>query len=819
MNYNFSEIEVKWQKIWQERQVFKALYNNQDKKFYCLEMFPYPSGKIHMGHVRNYTIGDVIARFKKMKGYQVIHPMGWDALGLPAENSAIKHHLHPEDWTLSNIAFMKKQLQRMGFSYDWKRELATCAPEYYKWNQYIFIKMLEKGLAYKKKSEVNWCPSCLTVLANEQVIDGKCWRCDSQVSGKELEQWFLKITDYADELLSAHAELSQWPAKVIAMQKNWIGKSQGAEIVFKIADSDLALKIFTTRLDTIFGATFIAISPKHPMIKSLIADNPEKKKIANFIKKIEQESKLTREPAEKKGMATGRQAINPFSGEKMPVWIANFVLLEHGTGAVMSVPAHDERDFNFAVKYNLPIHRVIVPLPGLDGCEAVTASFSEKGFLINSARYSGLPSDRAIEEMGQYLDQNKIGELKTIFRLRDWGISRQRYWGTPIPVIYCPNCGVVPEALENLPVRLPKNIDLTPEDGSPLEKNSAFVNTACPRCGGPARRETDTMDTFFDSSWYFFRYAGPSATQPFNQEEARQWMPVDIYIGGVEHAILHLIYSRFFTKVFRDFGWTNLSEPFPNLLTQGMVTLGGSAMSKSKGNVVDPDQLIREFGADTVRLFILFAAPPDKSLEWSDSGVEGCYRFLQRLWNLFHKYLQPTPAEKPYDPRTPATKGIGIKLNRTIKKVSEDIETRYHLNTAIASLMEFFNDLSAQAEELNNSGNGGLITVAVETMLKLLAPFTPHFANELWEKLGKQQILEETPWPTFDPDQIFEEKVNIMIQVNGKIKDKINVALDCEEEEVKKEAMQSEKIKHLLAGHQIVKMIFVKNKMLSIVSK
>ena len=819
MNYNFAEIEMKWQKIWQERQIFNALYKNQDKKFYCLEMFPYPSGKIHMGHVRNYSIGDVIARFKKMKGYQVIHPMGWDALGLPAENAAIKHHLHPEDWTLSNIVFMKKQLQRMGFSYDWKRELATCAPEYYKWNQYIFIQMLEKGLVYKKKSEVNWCPSCLTVLANEQVIDGKCWRCDSQVSNKELEQWFLKITAYAEELLSTHAELSQWPAKVIAMQKNWIGKSQGAEIIFKIADSDLDLKVFTTRLDTIFGATFIAISPKHQLIKHLINANPEKKKIETFMKKIEQESKLTREPAEKKGMATGRQAINPFSGEKMPVWIANFVLLEYGTGAIMSVPAHDERDFNFATKYNLPIRRVIVPQPGLDGCEAVPAAVSEKGFLINSAQYSGLASDRAIEEMGQYLSQKKIGELKTIFRLRDWGISRQRYWGTPIPVIYCPSCGVVPEALENLPVRLPKNIDLTPEDGSPLEKSSAFVNTTCPRCGEPARRETDTMDTFFDSSWYFFRYAGPSTSQPFNQEEARHWMPVDIYIGGVEHAILHLIYSRFFTKVFRDFGWTNLSEPFPHLLTQGMVTLGGSAMSKSKGNVVDPDQLIQKFGADTVRLFILFAAPPDKGLEWSDSGVEGCYRFLQRLWNFFHKYMQPTPTDKHYDPQTPVTREIGIKLNRTIKKVSEDIEIRYHLNTAIAALMEFYNDLSAQAEELKNSGNGGLITIAVETMLKLLAPFTPHFANELWQKLGRQTILEETPWPEFDPKQIAEDNVNIMIQINGKIRDKISVPLDSDEESVKKAAMQSEKIKESISGRSIIKMIFVKNKMLSIVSK
>lgn len=818
MNYNFAEIEAKWQEIWQNKLTFNAVFNDQQKKFYCLEMFPYPSGKIHMGHVRNYSIGDVISRFKRMKGHQVIHPMGWDALGLPAENAAIKNKLHPEDWTLSNIAFMKKQLQRMGFGYDWRRELATCSPEYYKWNQYIFIKMLEKGLAYKKKSEVNWCPSCRTVLANEQVVDGKCWRCDSAVSAKDLEQWFLKITAYAEELLSTHAELSQWPSKVILMQQNWIGKSQGAEVIFPVADSELELKVFTTRLDTIFGATFIALSGKHPLVGNLIRENRERKEIEAFIKQIEQESKLSREPAEKKGMYTGRQAVNPFSGEKMPIWIANFVLMDYGSGAIMSVPAHDERDFEFARKYDLPIRQVILPEAGGNEVGPLTDATCEKGTLTASGEYSGLSSDQACEHMGEFLAREKIGQLKTIFRLRDWGISRQRYWGTPIPVCYCPDCGIVPEALKNLPVRLPKNIDLTPADGSPLEKDSAFAKTICPRCSGPARRETDTMDTFFDSSWYFFRYAGPSASLPFDRDEARQWLPVDIYIGGVEHAILHLIYSRFISKVFRDFGWTDLSEPFPNLLTQGMVTLGGSAMSKSRGNVVDPDPLIEKYGADTVRLFILFAAPPDKGLEWSDSGVEGCYRFLQRIWNFFHKTLQPVPEVKPGDP-VAAVKEIGIKLNRTIKKVSEDIEKRFHLNTAIAALMEFFNDLSARTEQLKRSGNDGLILEAMETMLKLLAPFTPHFANELWEKLGKQQILEEMPWPDFDPDQIFEETVNVMIQVNGKIKDKISVAIDCDEEEVKREAMKCEKIKQLLAGRQIVKMIFIKNKMLSIVSK
>jgi leucyl-tRNA synthetase len=819
MSYNFKEIEAKWQRIWQEKQSFRAVFTEKKNKYYCMEMFPYPSGKIHMGHVRNYSIGDVIARFKKMNGHMVLHPMGWDALGLPAENAAIKHNLHPEEWTLNNIAFMKKQLQRMGFGYDWQREVTTSSPDYSKWNQYIFTKMLEKGLAYKKKSEVNWCPSCRTVLANEQVIDGKCWRCDSAVSAKELEQWFLKITTYAEELLSTHALLEHWPSKVILMQQNWIGKSQGAEVVFKVKGSDQEMKVFTTRLDTIFGATFFAISGKHPLVAELIRDNPDKKEIEAFIRQIEKESKLTREPAEKKGIATGRQVVNPFSGEEIPIWIANFVLMEYGTGAIMGVPAHDERDFDFARKYGLPIRQVIVPKAGAEPLGAVETATGEKGYLIASGEYSSLTSDQACERMGEFLAQRKLGELKTVYRLRDWGISRQRYWGTPIPVVYCPTCGIVPEPLENLPVKLPKIIDLTPTDGSPLEKCAAFVNTVCPRCGRQARRETDTMDTFFDSSWYQFRYASLSSTQPFDHDEARYWLPVDIYIGGVEHAILHLIYARFFTKVFRDLGWTDLSEPFPHLLTQGMVTLGGAAMSKSRGNLVDPDALIEKYGADTVRLFILFAAPPDKGLEWSDSGVEGCYRFLQRIWNFFYKYIQPVPVEKTGDAGTTAAKEIRLKLNRTIKKVSEDIEIRFHLNTAIAAMMEFFNDLSAQAEDLKNSGDSGLLLEAMETLLKLLAPFTPHFANELWEKLGHQQILEETPWPGFDPGLIAEEKVNVMIQVNGKIKDKVNVAFDSDEEAVKKEAMASEKIRQMLAGRQVVKMIFVKNKMLSIVSK
>jgi leucyl-tRNA synthetase len=820
MKYNFEEIESKWQKIWEEKKTFKAEFDDKKDKFYCLEMFPYPSGKIHMGHVRNYSIGDVIVRLKKMKGNNILHPMGWDALGMPAENAAIKNNTHPETWTLENIEFMKKQLKQMGFGYDWDREVATCLPDYYRWNQLIFIKMYEKGLVYKKKSEVNWCPSCKTVLANEQVVDAGCWRCDSIVESKELNQWFLKITDYADELLSAHKELEKWPSKVITMQENWIGKSKGAGVKFKVEDTDLEIDIFTTRLDTIYGSTFFALSVKHPFVNQLIKDNPQKEEIEAFINEVEQERKTTREQTEKKGFFTGKYALNPYNGEKTPIWLANFVLIEYGTGAIMSVPAHDERDFEFAKKYDIPIKRVIVPNKDETYSEDLEEVFSEKGYLINSGEYSGLTTEDATLKMGEFLVKNNLGELKTVYRLRDWGISRQRYWGTPIPMIYCDQCGIVPEAQEKLPVLLPKDVDFTPSGGSPLEKHSEFTKATCPKCASPAKRETDTMDTFFDSSWYFFRYSGKTNDSPFDTEEASKWMPVDLYIGGVEHAILHLIYARFFTKVFRDFGWTNVPEPFPHLLTQGMVTLGGTAMSKSKGNVVDPGSLIEKYGADTVRLFILFAAPPEKGLEWNDKGVEGAHRFLTRIWNLFHNHvdlLNSTECSSLHLDDEESKK-IYIKLNQTIKKVTEDIEDRFHLNTAIAALMEFFNDFSSSQETIAQK-NPGLLKKGFEIMLKLLAPFTPHFCNELWEKLQGETMLEHETWPEYDPKYVVEQKINIMIQVNGKIRDKIVASNDEEESKIKELALESQKIQQYTKGKQIIKTIFIKNKMFSIVVK
>jgi len=816
MKYDFKSIEEKWQKIWDEKRVFKADRNSGKEKYYCLEMFPYPSGRIHMGHVRNYSIGDVVARFKKMNGYEVLHPMGWDALGLPAENAAIKHGLHPEEWTLSNIEFMKKQLKRMGLGYDWERELATCSPDYYKWNQYIFIKMFEKGLAYKKKSEVNWCPSCKTVLANEQVIDGKCWRCDSEVETKDLNQWFLKITDYADELLSSHNELKKWPEKVILMQKNWIGKSKGASVNFKVEGMDIEIEIFTTRLDTIFGSTFFALSVKHPAVKELIKDSENRKEIEEFIKEVEREKKISREPTEKKGIFTGKYALNPFNNKKIPIWLANFVLIEYGTGAIMSVPAHDERDFEFAKKYNLPIKRVIVKDLKEKYDDEVNEVFTNKGYLIDSGIYSGLKSEDAIREMGKFLKENKIGELKVMYRLRDWGVSRQRYWGTPIPVIYCDKCGIVTEKPENLPVKLPQNVDFTPEGGSPLEKHDEFVKTKCPVCGGEARRETDTMDTFFDSSWYFMRYAGPDKNKPFNSEEIKNWMPVDIYIGGVEHAILHLIYSRFFTKVFRDFGWTDISEPFPHLLTQGMVTLGGSAMSKSKGNIVDPDGMIEKYGADTVRVFILFAAPPEKSLEWNEKGVEGAHRFLQKVWNFYEKNKNKFNNDK-FELKDDDSISLFIKLNQTIKKVSDDIDKRFHLNTAIASLMELMNVLFDYNEKEKSSNE--LVFFAYKNLIKLLSPFAPHMTNEIWEKLGNENILELEDWPKYDENYLVEKKTNIMIQINGKIRDKISVDLDSDEDIVKELAFASDKVKKYIENKKILKTIYIKNKMFSIVVK
>jgi len=821
--YNFQQIEKKWQKIWEEKEVFLSCEDPQKSKYYCLEMYPYPSGAIHMGQVRNYTIGDVISRYKMMKGFSVIHPIGWDALGLPAENAAITQGVHPQEWTLSNIAHMRSQLKRIGFSYDWSREVNTCLPGYYKWNQWIFLKMLERNLAYRKKSKVNWCPQCQTVLANEQVVGERCWRCESIVKLKEMEQWFLKITDYAEELISGHDLLEKWPEHVLLMQKNWIGKSTGAYITFPVPDTPLSIEVFTTRIDTIYGATFLALSPEHPLSQELIADSRQKDKLQKWIDKNIENLRLRKEPgeAEKEGIDTGKKAINPFSGEAIPVWISNYVLVEYGTGAIMAVPAHDQRDFEFAKKYSLPIKVVIVP-EGESSPGALEESFEDYGVVVNSGPFSEKPSLEAIEEMCQHAQEKRFGRKSILYRLRDWGISRQRYWGTPIPVIYCQNCGIVGVPYEDLPVVLPLDVELKGEEGSPLEKVESFVKTTCPKCKGEARRETDTMDTFFDSSWYFFRYTSPSEEKlPFNAQAADYWLPVDLYIGGVEHAILHLIYARFFCKYFRDFGLTKINEPFPRLLAQGMVVKDGAKMSKSKGNVVDPDDIVEKYGSDSLRLFILFASPPEKEFIWNDEGIDGCYRFLNRLWATIQESLdlfkQKFSSREETGIEEKASK-LRIKMHQTIKRVSDDIDKRYHLNTAISSIMEFYNLIKKEKETLGQSVTGkNLLRESLETLVLLLSPFAPHLCEELWERMGHRTFLIHSPWPSFDPDLATEEKVTIVVQVSGKLRSKFEAERDLAEDQIKEMAMGLDRIKSLVGEKKVKKIIYIKNKLVNIV--
>jgi leucyl-tRNA synthetase len=821
--YNFEEIEKKWQKIWEEKKTFEVTEDTGRPEFYCLEMYPYPSGRIHMGHVRNYSIGDVIARFKKMKGYNVLHPIGWDALGLPAENAAINHGIHPRKWTLNNIDHMRSQLKMMGFSYCWSREVNTCLPEYYKWNQWIFLKMYEKGLAYRRMSWVNWCPQCRTVLANEQVIGGCCWRCDSQVSQKKMEQWFLKITAYAEELLSGHEKLKKWPGHVLQMQKNWVGKSTGALVNFEVPALKKTIEVFTTRIDTIYGATFLVLSPEHPLAAELVASHPEKEKIKKWMDRTITESRLRREirDEEKTGYDTRIKALNPFSRELIPVFLANYVLMDYGTGAIMAVPAHDQRDYEFAVKYKLPIRTVISPdSPEVKPEEG--RAFESYGLLVNSGPFNGLGSEEAMEKMAAYAKEKRLGSSSVTYRLRDWGISRQRYWGTPIPVVYCSECGIQPVPYDRLPVEIPYEAEFTGEEGSPLERVPRFVNTACPRCGGPARRETDTMDTFFDSSWYFFRYCSPHEKElPFAPEKAKYWMPVDLYIGGVEHAILHLIYSRFFTKCLRDLGLSQADEPFPHYLAQGMVTKDGAAMSKSRGNVVDPDEMIKKYGADALRIFILFASPPEKEFAWSEEGLEGCYRFILRIWNLFEenkdlfhqgKYRNPDRFDEGSYNR------LLKKMHQTVRKVSEDIEVRFHLNTAISGLMELVNVLKKERDFLRQSQKGReLLCQALENLNLLLSPFAPHMAEEIWERTGHKLMAAESSWPGFDPELAREEMVTIVVQVNGKLRDKFEAALDTEEEVIKEKALSLPRIQELLAGRLPKRVICVKNKLVSLV--
>ncbi|HEY7163562.1 MAG TPA: leucine--tRNA ligase [Candidatus Binatia bacterium] len=857
--YQPATIERKWQSAWEQENAFRAVEDPNRPKYYVLEMFPYPSGRIHMGHVRNYSIGDVVARYKKMRGFNVLHPMGWDAFGLPAENAAIERNVHPEQWTEENILYMKDQLKRMGLSYDWEREIRTCAPDYYQWNQWIFLQFYNRGLAYKKNSFVNWCPSCETVLANEQVIDGACWRCDSQVIQKELEQWFFRITDYAEELLKDLDRLTGWPEKVLTMQRNWIGKSIGAEIVFPFVGREGGLKVFTTRQDTIYGATFLSLAVEHPLALELARGTSQERAVSEFVARVRNMSQAKRggEDGEKEGVFSGGYCINPFTGGKIPVYLANFVLMEYGTGAVMAVPAHDQRDFEFARRYNLPIRVVIEPAGGKLRAEDLKEAFVDDGVMVESGPFTNLPSGEGREKVAEFLDEKGWGKKTIRYRLRDWGISRQRYWGTPIPIIYCEKCGTVPVPEDQLPVRLPTDVPFTGKGGSPLLESKQFTQVECSKCGGLARRETDTMDTFVDSSWYFIRYVSPRYDSgPFDSEKAAYWMAVDQYIGGVEHAVLHLLYARFFTKALRDLGLVRVDEPFANLLTQGMVSketyrcpehnwlfpgeLVGSEkdgwrcphcgravergrvekMSKSKKNIIDPEDLISAYGADTARLFALFAAPPEKDLEWSDQGVEGAYRFLTRLWRFIfqnHEILVPSSSDGAGDLSGDARE-LRRSIHRTIKKVTDDVENRFHFNTAIAAIMELFNAVSAMAQdEARLRENSGLIREGIRTIVVLLLPFVPHVASELWEELEPGRRPEALRWPEYSEDALEQEKVLIVVQVNGKVRGKLTVSSDVSAEAVESEALADPKISAFLQGKRVRRTVYVPKRLINIV--
>ena len=827
--YNPAAIEARWQRFWEEQNIFRVSEAPERPRYYVLEMFPYPSGRIHMGHVRNYTIGDVVARYKRMQGFNVLHPMGWDAFGMPAENAALEHGTHPATWTQENIAYMRQQLKSLGYSYDWSRELATCDPQYYRWEQLVFIEMFRRGLAYKKISPVNWCEHCQTVLANEQVEEGGCWRCKQPVVLRELDQWFFKITDYVEELLEYCDRLPGWPERVLTMQRNWIGRSDGAQILFAIEGREEKITVFTTRPDTLFGATFMSLAPEHPLALSLAQGMPEEAGVRDFINTWKQRdrSKGVVEELVKEGVFTGRYCLNPVTGRRMPIYVANFVLMEYGTGAVMAVPAHDQRDFEFAQKYNLPIIVVIQPPDRTLTPETMTAAYEDPGFLVNSKKFDGMPSEAAKEAITAALEAQGLGSRTVHYRLKDWGISRQRYWGAPIPIIYCEKCGVqtVPES--DLPVVLPLDVAISGKGGSPLAKVEAFVHTTCPACQGPARREIDTMDTFVESSWYFLRYACPDYQQGIlDREKVDYWLPVDQYIGGIEHAVLHLLYARFFTKVLRDLGYINLDEPFTRLLTQGMVLLDGAKMSKSKGNVVDPGDLIQTYGADTTRLFCLFAAPPEKDLDWSDKGVAGSYRFLNRVWSLVMELGEPLYAARPYQgdgqDLPPVLRQLRQRVHQTIQRVTADIEARLHFNTAIAALMELVNDLYKIREEQGKAALHDGLTAAVwreaiETLILLLSPMVPHLAEEVWRGLGYSTSIYLEAWPKADAAAMLAETKLVVIQVNGKLRSKITIAADAGEEEIKKQALADARIQELLQGQTVRKVVVARQKLVNIV--
>jgi leucyl-tRNA synthetase len=866
VRYDPAELEIRWQQQWAAQpDLYRAHPLGQGApKYYVLEMLPYPSGQLHMGHVRNYSIGDALARYMWMQGYNVLHPMGWDAFGLPAENAALKNNMPPRQWTLANIAQMRRQMERLGFSYDWQTEVTTCLPEYYRWNQWFFLRMLERGLAYRKQSKVNWCPECATVLANEQVIDSCCWRHEeTKVEQRDLEQWFLRITDYAQELVDGLEKLSGWPEKVRTMQRNWIGRSAGATIDFaveeqggaednepgrrhgktplpalegfnsnSVKDAAEKIRIFTTRLDTIYGATSVQLAPQHPLVAQFAAsDNRLRSEVDSL---LEEQRKAREQDAfgalEKHGVFTGRFAINHYNGERLPIWVANYVLLEYGSGAIMAVPAHDERDYEFARKYGLEIRIVVLPRrtePLTEGerQEPVLPYIEEDSLLINSGDYNTLGCMEAREKMAAFAQGHGFGEATVTFRLKDWGISRQRYWGTPIPILYCHKDGIVPVPDDQLPVLLPENIEITQQGGSPLAKIPEFVNAVCPKCGGPARRETDTMDTFVDSSWYFYRYTDArNSGEPFAPERAAYWFPIDQYIGGVEHAILHLIYSRFWTKVMRDLGLIKNDEPAERLFTQGMVIKNGAKMSKSKGNVVSPDDMIARYGADATRAYALFAAPPDRDLDWQEDGVAGVSRFLSRVYRLGMRYApQVRTAAKTAAPSTsPVAQRLLRKLHRTIRKITQDFAGRWHFNTSVAAIMELVNEIvSAESEiaALPASESAVLAAALLRPLVLLLAPFAPYLAAELWQAIGATDAILRHPWPRFDENLAREEEIEIPVQINGKLRAVISIPREADNEALQKAALEEERVQAAIAGKQIIKVIIVPGKLINIVVK
>ncbi|TSA27687.1 leucine--tRNA ligase [bacterium] len=826
MEYPFREIEAKWQKVWEDNRTFYVDMKDPREKFYLLSMFPYPSGVLHMGHVSNYSIADAIARYKIMNGYKVLQPMGYDSFGMPAENFAIEHNSHPEITTHENIAKIRKQFKAVGFGYDWDREVITCDADYYMWNQWFFLKMFEMGLVYKKSSYVNWCPSCQTVLANEQAEGGICWRCDSKVEQKEIEQWFIKITDYAEELLD-HSKLGNWPQRVITMQKNWIGKSFGTQIIFKMDEKDVEIPVFTTRPDTIFGCTYMVLAAEHPLVDTLLIDNPRKKEIKDFINMILNEDKIKRtaEDTEKIGMFTGKYAVNPVNGEKIPIWIANYVVMDYGTGAVMCVPAHDQRDFEFAHKYELPIRIVIQNSDKTLELSSMKEAYIDDGILVNSSPFDDMNIRKAIEKITDWMEEKGYGYKTANYRLRDWGISRQRYWGTPIPIVYCKECGAVPVPEDDLPVRLPKNVEVGKTRKNPLLSVPEFLNTTCPKCGGPAQRETDTMDTFFDSSWYYARFCDVNNDNaPFEKEKADYWLPVDQYIGGIEHACMHLLYARFFHKFMRDIELVTTDEPFTNLLTQGMVTKDGAKMSKSKGNEVDPKEYIDRFGSDTLRVFMLFASPPEKDVEWNDEGVKGAFRFLNRVWMLVTEkqtFLKSLPKSYNENAQLPTdAKKLRFSTHYTIKKVTGDIEDRMQFNTAIAAIMEHLNNISAfECHDKSKQIVQAVFFEAVVALPKLLQPFAPHLSEEIWSMLGNQTSILETPWIQYNEKFLVQDQVTYVIQINGKLRSKIVVELDTPKEEVEKKALADYKVQKYTEGKEIVKVIIVPKKLVNIVVK